>query len=390
MTENRCVPPLRLPDSGRACETSPEASPPLRRASPTPAVTATLETLKTFAIAAVGGGLFTLAGVPLSWMLGALAFTMVASQLVAGVRVPKFFREGLQPVLGVALGSYFTPTLFGQLAAWPAVLAFVAAYVVVAGLFGYAYFRRAAKRDRLTAFFSALPGGLSDLTLVGASMGADIVFLGLVHAVRVLTVVISLPFIISLTSGPLTRPEPHAPLPLHPKDLAILVACGVIGYFLGRWMRIPAGGFLGPLSVSAAVHLLGLTASSPPGPLISAVQVVLGAYIGARFVDLEWRHFRTALGHGFVWSIGLVSIAAASAALCAWATGFGLPQLLLAFAPGGVAEMGLLTLALGIDVALVTTCHIGRILMVYTMVPLLARYAQRGVPPVKDTGFTDD
>lgn len=355
-----------------------------------PPVTATIQTIKTFAIAAAGGALFSLLGIPLAWMLGALAFTMAASQFIPNVQVPKFFREGLQPILGVALGSYFTPALFGQLAAWPAVLAFLVAYVFVAGVFGYVYFRRAAGRDRLTAFFSALPGGLSDLTLVGASMGADIVFLGLVHAVRVLTVVISLPFIISLMSGPLTRPEPHAPLPLDPKDIAILVACGVVGYVVGRYARIPAGAFLGPLAVSASMHLFGLTASSPPGPLISAVQVVLGAYIGVRFVDLEWRHFRTALAHGFVWSIGLIGIAAASAALCAFATGIGLAQLLLAFAPGGVAEMGLLTLALGIDVALVTTCHITRILSIYTFVPVLARYAQRGGPPVKDTGLTDD
>ena len=52
--------------------------------------------------------------------------------------------------------------------------------------------------------------------------------------------------------------------------------------------------------------------------------------------------------------------------------------------------MGLLTLALGIDVALVTTCHVSRLLLVYCIVPFAARRAKAYPPNVKDTGLTDD
>ena len=172
--------------------------------------------------------------------------------------------------------------------------------------------------------------------------------------------------------------------------MVILTLCGIVGYVFGRVTRMPAGGILAPLLVSAAVHLMGFTQSSPPPSMINVVQVVLGAYIGARFVDLDWSHFRSALMHGLIWGTGLIALSILAALICSWVTDFGLTQLLLGFAPGGVAEMGLLTLALGIDVALVTTCHIARIMLVYMIVPIATRRVAVKPMSIKDTGLNDD
>src|SRR3546814_2398210 len=53
----------------------------------------------------------------------------------------------------------------------------------------------------------------------------------------------------------------------------------------------------------------------------------------------------------------------------------GLPTIgiFLAFAPGGVAEMSLIALALSIDAALVATHHIVRIFLIVVLTPLLFR-----------------
>lgn len=347
-------------------------------------------TLKTLAIAAVGGAIFSLVGMPMPWMLGSLIMCMIASQFVANVHVPSIFREILQPVLGVSLGSFFTPSLLDELSRWPAVLAMLAVYIVVASLFGLFYFRRIAGYDLTTSFFAGIPGGLADLTLVGASLGANIVLLGLIHSIRVLMVVVSIPFILSFFAGPIVSTGVRAVIPFELPDLLILTLCGIAGYGLGRVTRMPAGGVLAPLLVSAAVHLMGYTQSSPPSSMISVVQIVLGAYIGARFVDLEWSHFRSALMHGLIWGSGLIALSILAALVCSWITDFGLAQLLLGFAPGGLAEMGLLTLALGIDVALVTTCHIARIMLVYMIVPIATRRVAVKPLSMKDTGLNDD
>src|SRR5260370_18086350 len=68
------------------------------------------------------------------------------------------------------------------------------------------------------------------------------------------------------------------------RDYAVLIGCGVIGAVVGRLLRLPASFMMGPMIMSAIAHLAGLTSSKPPGELVAAAQVVMGAGIGCRFV----------------------------------------------------------------------------------------------------------
>jgi uncharacterized protein len=340
-----------------------------------------LSTLGTLALAAAGGALLDRFNIPIAWLLGALGITIVATQLSRHIHVPRLFHEILQPVLGVSLGSHFTPALWGDLARWPEVFAIFAVFIISTSLLGDVYFRRVAGFGRMTAFFAGLPGGLSDLTLVGASMGANIALLGIVHSIRVLLIAVTMPLILAAVAGhEIIKSAQSAAEVIALSDAGLLLVCGVVGYFGGRALRLPAWPVVGPLIVSASVHVWPLTSSSPPEYLINAVQVVLGAYIGSRLVGLRWDDFRSAFTHGVIWSVVLIVSAALFAMFCSWMTGFGTPQLLLAFAPGGITEMGLLALALGSDIALVTTCHTARVLLIYLVVPIASRSGARENP----------
>jgi uncharacterized protein len=351
--------------------------------------------LSTLAVGTLGGGIFAAAGMPMPWMLGPLVICMVASQLSGAIGIPTKFRTVLQPVLGVLLGGSFTPALLGELPKWPWVIVTLLGYVIVASIFGFVYFRRVARYDTTTSFFAAMPGGLSDLTLVGAAMGANVVLLGLVHAIRVLMVVVAVPFLLSLwlpSVGQGTPAQAGIRFGLTLYDICILLTCGFVGHFVGTITRMPAGETLGPLLLSGLAHVTGVTDGVTPPVLINIVQVMLGAYVGARFAGLNWRHFRSALLHGSVWSAGLVLLSVAAAYIGSLVSGFGPPQLLLAYAPGGLAEMGLLTLAIGIDVALVTTCHMVRLFVIFLVAPISARYAdsrKRPAASMTDTGLND-
>jgi uncharacterized membrane protein AbrB (regulator of aidB expression) len=56
-------------------------------------------------------------------------------------------------------------------------------------------------------------------------------------------------------------------------------------------------------------------------------------------------------------------------------------ELILAYAPGGVVEMSLVSLALGVDVAFVSTHHIARILLIVLLAPLAVRLSGRRPDP---------
>ena len=68
-------------------------------------------------------------------------------------------------------------------------------------------------------------------------------------------------------------------------DDLVLAGCA-IGGPVARRLRLPAAWLVGPMVLSALVHLTGLTASRPPGLLIAAAQVVVGSFIGCRFAGL--------------------------------------------------------------------------------------------------------
>ena len=138
-----------------------------------------------------------------------------------------------------------------------------------------------------------------------------------------------------------------------------------------------AAALTGPAAVSAAAHLAGLTAATLPGELVAAAQVVVGAAIGCRFAGSD----PARVGRIIAASLGaLVVLLAITVAVCLGlgaATGLGFPALLLAFAPGGLAEMTLVALALGLDPAFVTAHHVLRIFLVVLVVPPAFKAVER-------------
>ena len=153
-------------------------------------------------------------------------------------------------------------------------------------------------------------------------------------------------------------------------DLAVLALCAVVGVALARRMRLPAAVFTGPMLLSAALHVTGVTAAQPPGLVIAVAQVVLGASIGSRFTGYDLRRMRAPLLVGVASAVVMVTMAGTFAVVLGRFTGLPFEALFLAFSPGGLTEMTLISLSLGIDTALVTTHHMARIFLLVMMAPL--------------------
>ncbi len=321
---------------------------------------------------------------PLAWMIGAMIATTAAAALGAPIAMPIAFRHAMVAVLGVMLGSGFSPEMLAHLGDWAVSLASLALYGVAAGGAGLVYFRRVWGYDPVTAYFAAMPGGLSEMTLVGADMGGDARVISLTHATRVLLVVLALPFAFQLLIGydPGSRPAVGLALAeVAPADLAILAACGVLGYLLARALRLPAAAVVGPLILSAAVHLIGWTAAKPPFELVAAAQVVVGTAIGCRFAGVGFRLLSRTAVAAAGGTVVLFAATVAFALVLAQATGLPAVALLLAFAPGGLAEMSLIAIAIGADAAFVATHHVVRIFLIVVLAPLAFRLVKRGRGP---------
>ncbi|OAN48145.1 ammonia monooxygenase [Paramagnetospirillum marisnigri] len=327
-----------------------------------------------------GGALFAALDLPLPWMLGALAVTTAASLSGLGPAVPPPLRATMIGVLGLMLGSAFTPDLPERAARWSTSLVVLFLAMVATTALVVAYLRRAAAMDPVTAYFSGAPGGINEMVITGTALGGDERTIALSHSLRILLIVFTVPFgyrlIAHVQSIPMAQ-SMGSLADLAGTDALALLASAISGALIAKLIRLPAWPLTGPMLMSAGLHLAALSAARPPAELVIVAQVVTGASIGARFRGLGWSEVaamvRPALG---ATAVMLVVSAAAAAGLAA-VSDLPFPALLLAFVPGGIAEMCLVALALGQDVAFVSTHHMIRVVLVIMLAPPAFHLLQR-------------
>ncbi|WP_395541295.1 AbrB family transcriptional regulator [Neotabrizicola sp. sgz301269] len=323
--------------------------------------------LFTLIIAVVGGWAFHRLGLPLPWMMGAMALTMLAAMLGMPLRRTRPLRPPFAAVIGVTLGSAFQPAVLGQGAAWVVVMAATALVTMLCGGLGYLYLRRVAGFDPVTAYFAGMPSGIQEMTLQGGLAGGDERQIALVHSTRIFLLVMVVPLLYAATYGVRSTGSPllsHSISELGAIDWSWLILAGAIGWPLGKRIGLPNPAMIGPLIISAILHLTGIAKAAPPSVLILISQVVLGSALGSGFLGTKWGLVRHAFLHGLVLVPILCAICVTVAIVAAPLAGLPWSVVFLPMAPGGAAEMSLIALALHAEVALVTSSQLVRILMI--------------------------
>ena len=336
---------------------------------------------RTLVVGTAGGALFAWLNLPLAWMLGAMVATTVASLGGAKLYVPGPARSIMIAVLGVLLGASFTPEVIDKAREWPLTIGCLVLHLGILVAVLFFYFHRIVGLDAPTAYFSAAPGGLSEMVITGAAMGADDRTIALVHACRILLVVLTIPFWYRFMTGVTTTPSSIGPSigMMGFADLAVLGACAVVGVAVGRLIRLPAYRLAGPLLASALVHATGMTSSAPPWEVVAVAQVVVGSAVGARFTGVSVRRVLGVMAASSVSAVVMLAATVAFALVLAPATGIDWRSIVLAYAPGGLAEMSLIALSLGIETAFVATHHVIRIALIVVGAPLVfARFRSLG------------
>lgn len=329
-------------------------------------VTGITRTLATLLLAALGGLVFQLAGLPLPWLLGPMCATFLAALAGAPVRLPESLRPPMVTVIGTLLGASVTMEMVARAANLWLPLIGVIVFVVCGALASMVYFRLVARFDWKTAYFAGMPGGIVEMISLGAAYGADMRRIAIVHASRILLTVFLVPFLLQVTAGAASLPVAQVrPAAVGgPETWLWLAFCCVAGYFGGRLLRLPTPELLGPVLLSAALHLTGVTTFATPALMVGAAQLVIGSLIGCRFAGIRTREVLALFG----FAAGSVALLAAITVAVAFGvsalSGFDPQVLILAYAPGGLTEMSLIALAMHFDVSLVIVAHIARILLV--------------------------
>lgn len=328
----------------------------------------------THGIAGFGVWVFHLLSLPLPWLLGPIIACLIAALAGVPMRGIGVVNDAMRSVLGVAVGATFTTALVATMAGMWTTLILVPVMIFLIGLVGVPYFQRLWGLDFATSYYSAMPGGLQDMLLFGEEAGGNVRTLSLIHATRVLVIVVALPFILKwYWSVDLSNPPgaPATSLPL--SQLAIMVVTGLVGWRVAKRVGLFGASILGPMILAGALALTGVLQHRPPAEAIWAAQFFIGMTVGTKYAGVtpeEVRHdVAAALGFCVILLI-LASIFVEIIHLFSLAPPM---EALLAFAPGGQAEMTVLALIAGADVAFVIAHHVLRLVVVIVGAPVAAR-----------------
>jgi hypothetical protein len=311
--------------------------------------------------------------VPLPWMLGPLLATAIGGIAGVPLAASNRLRNGGQWVIGIALGLYFTPAvlvLIGRLA--PA----IAIGVLWALLLGHGFYRLllpASGGDKATAFFAAAIGGASEMAVLAERHGGRVDRVAAAHSLRVLMVVLIIPFGLQLTGMHGADITPPLVADVRPAGLALLVAASAVGIFALQRLSAPNPFVLGALATTLVITAAGAELSALPRWASPAAQLFIGVSLGTRFTP-EFVH--TAPRWLGVVAAGTLVMLALTAlfvwGLAAWG-GLHPATAVLATSPGGIAEMAITAKVLQLGVPVVTAFQVVRYVAVLTLTPLLFR-----------------
>ncbi len=327
---------------------------------------------------------------PVPWMIGPLLATAGARMAALPVASSTALRNGGQWVIGAALGLYFTPQVTALVLGlgWAVVLA-VAWALGLGALFGVWMHRALGPagaaltpaQRRATAWFASSVGGASEMTLLAERAGARGDLVAAAHSVRMTVVVLVLPFAMQWARQHWQLPALDATPPGRaaaqwPGLLWLGLATGAGAWLMGRTRRANPW-FIGPLLAAMALTMADVHLSAVPKALTNAAQLVIGVSLGVRFSRPFLRTAPRWLGAAALGTLGMMALCAGFATLLAWATGLHPVTLMLATAPGGIAEMAITAQVLQLGVAVVTAFQVCRLVAVLLLAEPLYRGWER-------------
>lgn len=333
--------------------------------------------LRTLAVAAPAGALFHTLGSPLPWVIGPLVACALVNLSGAGLTCPRRARQAGQWVIGTVLGLYFTPAVLGQIGELAPWVALSVTYTVLLGLAIAWVLRRTTGVSTPTAFFSGAIGGASEMALQGERHGGRIDAIAAAHALRLVLVVITLPFAYQWLGLRGEQVHESISVPVDYAGLAALVLVTSLAAMAVRRLGGPNAWVLGPLAATLVLTASGAQWTSLPTWVIVSGQILIGASLGTRFSPEFFAQAPRFLSMVALATLAAIALSAVFATGLSRLAGLPVATLVLATSPGGIAEMTLTAKTLALGVPVVTVFHVIRmVFMVLAVGPLYRTLAR--------------
>jgi len=337
--------------------------------------------LITHTICLSGAIIFLWLKLPLPWLFGPLFSCLLAALIGINLYSIKILSDAMRTILGVAVGATVTLSFLLALPGFWNTLIFIPITVILSGIIGVWYFQKLCGYDFPTAYYSSMPGGLQDMLVFGEEAGGNVRAMSLIHATRVLVIIIALPTLLTFIWGISLDKPPGDPIKnFEIEQLIILGICGIAGWKIASFLGMFGASILGPLILTAIASITGILHTRPPVEAIWAAQYFIALGIGVKYVGVTAQEIRKDILAGLGFCIFLLVITLSIVSLVINYNLAPAVDAILSMAPGGQAELVVITLIVGADLGFVVAHHLFRIFIVILGAPIMERFMKSKYP----------
>ena len=320
------------------------------------------------ALGVCGSIIAVLLQLPIPWLLGSLFVCALGTWLGLPISaLPKTIERWMRVAIGVSLGPAVAKSITGFGTTLPYAIVAAILITTVTVVAGTRWFELKIKLPRPSAFLASLPGGLSMLLAMAGDIDnrSQIV---LAHAVRVVLVVVSISLLARVLGVPPVA-DPFGAGFEWSNDTSILLLGGlIVGCFvLAERVHIAGGHVIFPMIITALIAGFTDISLDPPTIVKTVAMLVFGIVIGTEVAAGPRGSYSRVAGASVSFTVAIMTLGTLSALVLTQVVDQSFLVLFLALAPGGIAEVSLIALALGLDagtVALVHSCRFMYIILV--------------------------
>ncbi len=340
--------------------------------------------LLTLILALVSAFIFQRLRTPAPFLLGALFGIWLIGGIAKPIRphlgIPRWLYVPVILGMAVMIGSMFSPDMVAKTSSWLWSLITLALATLIATILAAAYLIQIRGYSRNLALLCSLPGGQAEILLISHQLVNKDYVVVLCHLARVTVVFCATPLVLSISQGESGITRSYDALTGLPgiADLPVLaliqfVTLAGAGYLAGRLLRLPIPHLLGPIFLSMIAHLLGVVSIPRINEFVILAQLVVGGLIGSRLAQVDLSLISKYLIDAIVNATILVMTFLIIALTLSVFIDIPFLDLFLAFSPGGIYEITLLTLLFGFDLGFVAFHHTFRVLLIFLCLPLVVK-----------------
>tara|TARA_B100001769_G_scaffold223044_1_gene183634 strand:- start:1230 stop:2309 length:1080 start_codon:yes stop_codon:yes gene_type:complete len=336
---------------------------------------ALISSYKAILIGLIGGYLGTLIGLPLPWLLGSLGLNLCFAFTSYKIIFPTKLLNPIFLIVGIILGGTLNVTLLYKIHLWIfSSVAMLLCTIISTILAGY-YFFKVCKFSKFISVLAALPGAFVPISAALLEFGKSKNDKGVLipQATRVIFIVSFVPifFISKLGFSEMTgyNYQNIYDYKYFLEIAFLLIICFIFANILKRY-KIPSPTLIGAMALSGAFYTFELVNARFPDVLINIAFIFLGTALGTRLNGLKIKELLFFIFHGIIVSSILVIVAMITAYLLTF-IGFEFVPTFLSFAPGGIHEMVVISVAYNIDPIFVSYHHFLRIFIIVLFLPFL-------------------